>query len=434
MMTAMHFKRRWRIAALVAAGLAMGGLALESAMAQQAEPQKRDRAQNRNAARTPPAATPAAPVASAAPAAAQSFETVARQALIVDFQTGAILFEKNADERMPPSSMSKVMTAYLVFKALKEGRLSLEDMLPVSERAWRIQGSKMFVTLNSQVKVEDLIRGMIVQSGNDACIVLAEGLAGSEDAFAERMNEEARRIGLQGSNFRNSSGWPNPDHYMTSRDLATLARRLITDFPEHYKYYSELSFTYGKDEKGVPIKQGNRNPLLYKSLGADGIKTGHTDDAGYGLMASAMREGRRIIMVLNGMPSIKARGTEAERLIEWAYRDFANYTLFKAGQTVDKGDVWLGAEPSVNLVAEKDLIVTLPRRARQQMKATAIYDSPIPAPLAKGDKVGRLVVSAPGIDTIELPLVAERDVGRLGFAGRIGAAVGYLLWGGGSRR
>ena len=206
-----------------------------------------------------------------ADAGSQTLQTTARQAIIIDFQTGAVLFEKNSDERMAPSSMSKIMTTYMVFKEIKEGRLSLSDEFTVSEKAWRIQGSKMFVPLGGKVKVEDLIRGVIIQSGNDACIVLAEGIAGSEQAFAERMNDEAKRLGLTGSNFRNASGWPDPEHYMTTRDLAILAMHLIKDDPEHYKYYSEKDFTYGTDEKGTPIKQGNRNPLLYKNTGADGI-------------------------------------------------------------------------------------------------------------------------------------------------------------------
>ena len=283
--------------------------------------------------------------------AARAFETPAKAAIIIDLRTGSVLFEKNADERMPPSSMSKIMTAYVVFQALKKGDLRLDDQLVVSERAWRIQGSKMFVPLGERVKVEDLLRGMIIQSGNDACIVLAEGLAGSEEAFAERMNVVARDLGLTGSNFRNASGWPDPQHYTTARDLMTLARRLILDYPELYKFYAEKDFTYGKDEKGVPIKQGNRNPLLYKNTGADGIKTGHTEEAGYGLTASAVREGRRVITVMNGWASMRIRAEESERLMDWAFREFGTYTVFKAGQPVDKAEVWLGQQQTVPLVA-----------------------------------------------------------------------------------
>jgi D-alanyl-D-alanine carboxypeptidase (penicillin-binding protein 5/6) len=390
-----------------------------------------DAQSKKKAAQPAPAAEAPKPAAVVPTSSPLALETTARQALIMDYNTGTILFEKNADERMPPSSMSKIMTAYMVFKAIKEGRLKLDDTFPVSERAWRIQGSKMFVTLGSRVAVEDLIRGMIIQSGNDACVVLAEGLAGSEDAFAERMNEEAKKLGLTGSNFKNASGWPDPDHYMTARDLTTLAVHLIKEFPEFYKYDSEMSFTYGKDEKGVPIKQGNRNPLLYKNLGADGLKTGHTDAAGYGLTASAIRDGRRVVMVLNGLPSMRGRAEESERLLEWAYREFANFKLVEAGQPVEKADVWLGDQPTVQLTAGKDFVVTMPKRARQQLKVTAVYDGPVPAPISKGQQVGKLVLSAPGINDIELPLVASESVGKLGFAGRITAAINYLLWGSG---
>jgi D-alanyl-D-alanine carboxypeptidase len=403
----------FRYAALVAAVLLLGiSGRVPDAAAQQAQ---------RNPAEQPRIIAEEAGV--------QTLQTTARQAIIVDYQTDTVLFEKNADERMPPSSMSKIMTAYLVFKEIKEGRLSLTDTLPVSEKAWRMQGSKMFVPLGGRVTVEDLLRGMIIQSGNDACIVLAEGIAGSEEAFAERMNEEARRLGLKDSNFRNASGWPDPDHYMTARDLAILAKRLIDDFPEFYKYYSEKSFTYGVDSKGTPIRQGNRNPLLYKNTGADGIKTGHTEAAGYGLTASAVRDGRRIIMVLNGMPSMRNRAEESERLLDWAYREFGTYGLFKAGQGVETADVWLGDKPTVQLVAPKDVLVTMPRRARAQMKVTVVYDAPVPAPFTKGTELGKLIVTAPGIQTVEVPLVADSDVNQLGFTGRIGAAIGYLIWG-----
>ena len=233
------------------------------------------------------------------PTQAATMETQAEEAFLVDFQTGAVLLDKNADVRMPPSSMSKMMTAYMVFERLKDGRLSLDDELPVSEKAWRKGGSKMFVEVGDQVRVEDLLRGVIVQSGNDACIVLAEGLAGSEEAFAEQMTAKGREIGLTGSNFTNATGWPDENHYVTARDLATLAERIIVDHPEYYHYYSEKEFTWND------IRQGNRNPLLYRNVGADGLKTGHTEAAGYGLTASAMQNGRRLLLVVNGLPSVR---------------------------------------------------------------------------------------------------------------------------------
>jgi serine-type D-Ala-D-Ala carboxypeptidase (penicillin-binding protein 5/6) len=412
-----------RIATAALAGLFVLAFAAD-AFAQQQQQQRR----SRQAPAQPPAAAAAAPAQNSA-----VLETTARQAIILDFKTGKVLYEKNADQRMPPSSMSKIMTAYMAFKALKENRLQLDSMLPVSQRAWRIQGSKMFVMVGTQVKVEDLLRGMIIQSGNDACIVLAEGLAGSEEAFAEQMTVEARKIGLTGSNFRNASGWPDPDHYTTARDLAILSQRLIADFPEYYKYYAELDFTYGTDDKGKPIKQGNRNPLLYKNTGADGIKTGHTDDAGYGLTASAVRDGRRIIGVFNGWQSMRIRAEESERMMEWAFREWGTYALFKKGDAIDKADVWLGTKPTVQLLAPQDIDLTIPRRFRPQLKVVASFDSPIAAPIAPGQEIGRLVVTAPGMETMQMPLVADTGVERLGLAGRMNAALAYLLWGAGKK-
>jgi len=354
---------------------------------------------------------------------AATIDTKARNAFIVDFDTGAAILDKNADEPMPPASMSKIMTAYLVYEALKKGKLSLEDMLPVSEKAWRTGGSKMFVPYPGRVKVEDLIRGMIVQSGNDACIVLAEGLAGSEEAFVEQMNEKAKELGLANSHFTNVSGLPDSDEHMTARDLATLARRLITDFPEYYHYDAEKDFTFNK------IRQGNRNPLLYKDLGADGLKTGHTEEAGYCLTASAIRDGRRIIMVLGGMDKAATRAQESERLLEWAFREFGDYRLFKKGDVIDQADVWLGSDPKVPVTTTKDVVVTLPRAARRSMKVVAHYDRPARAPVAQGTVVGKLVITADGVDPAEFPLAAVQSVQQLGPLGRVAVAAGYLIWG-----
>ena len=357
----------------------------------------------------------------ATPAAA--IETQAREALLLDAQTGAVLLDKNSEVSMPPASMSKIMTAFMVFERLKDGRLSLDDKLAVSEKAWRMGGSKMFVEVGDQIRVEDLLRGVIVQSGNDACIVLAEGLAGSEEAFADQMTARAREIGMTGSTFANATGWPHPNHRMTARDLATLAHRLITDHPEHYHYYAEKEFTWSD------IRQGNRNPLLYKNIGADGLKTGHTEEAGYGLTASAIQNGRRLILVLNGLPSIKARSAEAERLMSWGFREFGNYALFKAGETVDEAPVWLGAEDTVPLVIADDLTVTLPRNARKGMKVSVIYDSPIPAPVPAGQEIAQLRISWPDGVPVEVPLMAGKDVEQLGPFGRIAASIKFLLLG-----
>ncbi len=363
----------------------------------------------------------------AAPAAAETIETSAKQAVIIDFQTGTTLLEKNADELMVPSSMSKLMTAYLVFDKLKEGSWKMEDMLPVSETAWKRHyksgGSLMFLPVNSSAKVGDLIRGVIIQSGNDACSVLAEAHSGSEEAFAEEATRRAHDMGMRNTTFRNASGWPDPDHLTTARDLSVLARRLITDFPDYFPIYSEKEFVYNG------IRQGNRNPLLYGVSGADGLKTGHTEAAGYGLVGTVKRGDRRVIMVINGLKSMKERAEESERLIEWAFREFSNYALFKPGDPVTDAEVWLGQAATVPLVAGEKLEVTLPRKARRDMKVTAVYNGPIAAPIKKGENLGKLVIAAPGVETMELPLVAGADVGRLGFMGRITTAVQHILWG-----
>lgn len=365
-------------------------------------------------------------VVAAASATAATMETAARQAMIQDYDTGTVLLEKNADELMHPSSMSKLMTVYMAFSKLKEGTLSLDDGFAVSERAWRTGGSKMFVHVGDRVKVEELLHGIIVQSGNDACVVIAENLASSEAEFAEQMTQKAREIGLTRSVLKNSNGWPDPEHLMTARDLATLARRLIEDFPSYYPIFKELEYTYNK------IKQGNRNPLLYKpDLGADGLKTGHTEEGGYGLTASAVRGGRRLIMVLNGLPSMKARASESERLLEWAFREFENYSLFGAGQEVSTAEVWLGDRDAVPLVSDKKVVYTLPRQGGKDIKATVVYDGPIPAPIRKGDRIATLKIAVPNMEPVELPLLAGADVGRLGFTGRLGALLKHTLWGGG---
>ncbi len=355
--------------------------------------------------------------------AAPTIETQAAQAYLVDVETGAVLLDKNADELMPPSSMSKMMTAYMVFDRLEDGRLSLDDKLTVSEKAWRKGGSKMFVEVGNQVRVEDLLRGVIVQSGNDACIVLAEGLAGSEEAFADLMTERARELGMTKSTFRNSTGWPDPNHLVTARELAILAKHIIQDHAEYYHYYSEKEFTWND------IRQGNRNPLLYRNIGADGLKTGHTEDAGYGLTASAVQNGRRLILVVNGLPSVKARSDESERLMSWGFREFDNYALFKAGDTVDEAPVWLGDEDTVPLVIAEDLKVTLPRNDRNGMQVSVVYDSPIPAPVPAGTEIAKLRVTWPGGVPVEVPLQAGAEVEQLGPFGRIAASVKFLLLG-----
>jgi D-alanyl-D-alanine carboxypeptidase (penicillin-binding protein 5/6) len=359
-----------------------------------------------------PATTPIGPL-----------DTAAKYAIAIDYHTGATLLDKDADVAMVPSSMTKLMTAYIVYGLLKAGRLTLTQELPVSERAWRMGGSKMFVSLGTQVKVEDLIRGMIVQSGNDACIVLAEGIAGSEEQFAELMNAKARELGLDKSHFRNATGWPDAEHRMSARDIATLARRLITDFPEFYKYDAEKSFKYNN------IEQANRNPLVQKGL-ADGLKTGHTDEAGYGLVASALRGGRRVILMVNGLNTMRARSEESERLLEWTFREFENVNLFAAGDTVEHVPVWLGATPTVPLVGGRDVVVTMPRGWRAKAKVSVAYESPVRAPVVRGTPMGKITVTGPGVPDLEIPLLAGADVARMGLIGRAGAVVTRMVTGG----
>jgi D-alanyl-D-alanine carboxypeptidase (penicillin-binding protein 5/6) len=359
---------------------------------------------------------------------AKAIETTASSAIVVELATGETLMEKGADAQMAPASMSKLMTLYMLFERLKAGALSLEDKFRISETAWRKGGAKsgsstMFLEPNKRIGVEDLIRGIIVQSGNDACIVVAEALSGSEETFATEMNAKAKAIGLTGSHFKNSTGWPDPEHRMTPRDLATLAKRLIQDFPEYYHYFSELSFVYNG------IKQSNRNPLLYKEKNVDGLKTGHTEESGYGLVASALRNSRRLVLVVNGLDSKKARSAEPERLLEWAYREFANYALFKPGETLDVAEVWLGQAAKVPLVIERGIHLTLPRKDRPKLTAKVAYTGPIPAPITKGQRIATLVVETPTKGKLEYPLVAGADVERLGLMGRLLAALQTILWG-----
>lgn len=361
---------------------------------------------------------------SAAPAWAQAqLETKARQAVIVDVETGAVLFEKNANEHMPTSSMSKVMTIYILFEELKKGSIKLDDTILVSEKAWRMGGSKMFIKVGERVKVEDLIRGIVIQSGNDATVAVAEGIAGTEEAFAEAMTARAKELGMKDSNFKNASGWPDPDHYSTAHDLAILAYRVITDFPEYYHYFGEKEFTFNK------IRQQNRDPLLGAVAGADGLKTGHTEIAGFGLIGSAIRDGHRVVMVINGLESDAERKEEGVRLIEWAFRNFERKTLVKEGETVDRGTVWLGKTPDVALVAAKKLDVILPRAQRNDVRMSVRYDAPLKAPVKKGTPVGTLKVEIPQQAPMEVELQAGSDVPRLGFFGRAKARAKYLFSG-----
>ena len=362
--------------------------------------------------------------------AQDSYETEATHAVIMDFATGQVLFAKDAETPMAPSSMSKMMTVLMVLEAIEAGTLSMDDELPVSEYAWRTGGaasgsSTMFLELHSHARVDDLLRGVIIQSGGDACIVLAEALSGSESAFADAMTARAHELGLSSAHFANATGWPDPDHYISALDLARLARILIADYPQYYSIWAEREFTYNG------IRQYNRNPLLGTFSGADGLKTGHTEDAGYGLVGTAVRDGQRRIIVFNGMTSNSGRTSEAERMMRAAMSDFAVYDLFAAGALVDeRAPVFMGDADTVGLQLGDAVQVALQRRARRNMTVTVVYEGPLMAPIEAGQEIGQLVVEAPGYETQAFPLFAAESVGRKGMLGRIGAALAHMIRGG----
>ncbi len=340
---------------------------------------------------------------------AQEFATKAKQAIVMDFDSGSVLFQKNADQLMPPASMAKLMTMEVVFDALKRGQLNYESPFTISEDAWRRGGSEsggssMFAKLNSDVRLEDLIRGVIIQSGNDASMAIAEGMAGSEVGFAGLMNERARKIGLSKSKFMNSTGLPHPDQLVTARDLAVLARHVIKTYPEQYKIYSEPEFTWNK------IRQRNRNPVLGKVEGADGLKTGFTEASGYGLVASATRDGRRIIIVLNGMSSSRERAAESVKLLRWSFRAFQSIDLFAANEIVGEATLYGGERSGVPLKAEGPLRIFVPIGFRDRLKADIVFNGPIRAPVEAGTKVATLQVLVDGKVSQETPLFAAEDV------------------------
>lgn len=360
---------------------------------------------------------------------ASAIEISAKNVLVMDYETGQYLYAKDHQKMIPPASMSKLMTIYMIFEKLKDGSLSLDDTFTVSENAWRKGGaasgsSTMFLKIGEKVPVRDLIQGIIIQSGNDACIVAAENLSGSEEDFAADMQKKARQLGLKHSSFANATGWPHPDQLMSVEDLARLARVIISEFPEFYHIFSEHTYTHNN------IKQGNRNPLLYSMPYADGLKTGHTEEAGFCLVASAKKDNRRLISVMAGLKSNKERSEEAEKLMSWGFREFSNYTLFKKNQVIAEIPVWLGSENNINLVVDRDVRRTLKKSSVNKVKMTAVYDKPVTAPIKKGDRLGTIKVDIPGQGDFEIPLTADRDVEKLGFFGRIVSNLHYLLFGG----
>ncbi len=376
--------------------------------------------------------TLAAPVA-AAPVLPE-FATPARQAYMKDLSNGMVLFDKGADTPMPPASMGKMMTVYVAFDMISRGEAKLDQTItvrPETWKKWHSQGSTMFLSVNEQVSVANLLHGIITLSGNDACVTLGEGLAGSEDAYVALMNRAAAKMGLKGSHFANTNGWPDPNEVVTPRDLATIAERTIRDFPGLYKkFYSDTSFTWGKTlGKGDDITQANRNPLLGRVAGADGLKTGHTDEAGYGFTGSAEQDGRRLVMVIAGLTSFNERIAQSVDFMQWGFRAWTAVPLAKAGVVVGRAPVWMGAASDVGLAGATDLKVTVPRGFSEGRKVTLVYDGPIKAPIVKGQRIAELVVTTPGLPIAHLPLVATEAVDKAGAFGRLGSAFRVLVLG-----
>ncbi len=352
----------------------------------------------------------------ALPACASAFETGATNALAVDHATGLVLFEKDADQPIPPASMSKLMTLYMLFEAIRDERVTLETRFSVSPAAQAMGGSRMFVEAGTEVPVADLIRGIIVQSGNDACVVVAEGLAGTETAFAASMTKRAVELGLEDTTLKNASGWPEEGHVMSARDLVLLSRRIIDEFPDFYEYFKETEFTWNG------ITQPNRNPLLTLGIGADGLKTGHTSEAGFGLVGSAVQDDQRIVFMVSGLDSSTTRASETEALVKWGFTAFETIKFFTEGDVVTDAEVWLGEAPSVPLVAPANLQMLVPQDALNAVSARIVYDGPIEAPIALGAPVARLVVEVPGHETVGFDLVAGAQIARGGLLTRVSAA------------
>jgi D-alanyl-D-alanine carboxypeptidase (penicillin-binding protein 5/6) len=342
-------------------------------------------------------------------ARAQSFQTSAPTAILMDADSHAVLFEKNADELTAPASMAKTMTAEVVFNELKNGRLSFDSTFTISENAWRkggasSGGSSMFAQLNTTIRLEDLLRGLIIQSGNDAAIAIAEGVAGTEENFSRLMNERARAIGLTKSTFRNATGYGHPEQKVTVRDLAKLAIHIIETYPDLYKLFGERDFTWNK------IRQQNRNPLLSMDIGADGLKTGNIDESGYGLIGSAVQNGQRLVVVVNGLKTAKDRANETRKLLDWGFRAFESRELFAEGQIVGEAQVFGGSKRSLPLVSRKPIRVLVPRGEGERLTARIIYTGPLKAPVQKGAEVARIQVNRGEMQALEMPLYANEDI------------------------
>jgi len=347
----------------------------------------------------------------------------AKQVIIFDHEADEVLYEKNADQIMKPASMAKVMTAYIIFDKLKDQSLQMSDTFLVSNRAWRMGGSRSFLELNTNVSIKDLLLGLIVQSGNDAAVVLAEGVSGGEEAFAREMNRYAKILGMNNTYFTNATGWPHPDLKTTSRDLIILTRNIINNFPKLYELFNEKIFTYNN------IKQSNRNPLLYSMNGADGLKTGHTNESGYGLIGSVKKNNRRVSIVINGLNSKKKRTFESKRLFNIVFRETALLSLFNDKKSLARANIWLGKQPQVDLVAEKAFKKIISPLELSKTKIKIQWQDPISAPIAKGDKVGDIFIDIPGKELIKQNIVSSQNIDTMSTFMKAKSILMYLLYG-----
>lgn len=355
---------------------------------------------------------------------ARAFDTRASSAFVFDVATGTVLFEKQADVALPPASMSKLMTLNMLFEALADGRTSLETRFGVSARAKAMGGSTMFLNTTDRPTVEELIQGIVVMSGNDACVVVAEALGGTDEAFSLMMTERAHALGMTNSNFANSSGWPHPEHRMSMRDLGVLATRLIEEFPQYYPYFNQTEFAF---DGRAPDNRFNRNPVLQLGIGADGLKTGHTKEAGFGLVGSALQGERRIVFVISGLESAADRAKDSEAIINWAMRQFAMKTVAEAGVELARAEVWLGEAADVGLVAGEDITLLVPALQRDAVEAQISWTGPLQAPIAAGQEVGRMVIHRAGLPDTEVPLLAAQAVAEAGFMARLNVAFDKVL-------
>jgi D-alanyl-D-alanine carboxypeptidase (penicillin-binding protein 5/6) len=350
---------------------------------------------------------------------ASAFESAARAVWVYDLTTQTVLMEKDAQTPLPPASMSKLMTVNMLFEALRDGRVTLDTRFSVSTRAKNMGGSTMFLNETDRPTVEELIQGIVVLSGNDACVTVAEGLAGTEDNFARLMNERAKALGMNNSTFANASGWPNPGQRMSVEDLGILAVRLITEFPEYYGYFGEQEFPF---DNRAPQNRHNRNPLLRLGIGADGLKTGHTEEAGYGMVGSATQGTRRVVFVISGLATDADRAQEGERIVNWTFRQFAEKTVAEKGHEFARAKVWMGDQTEVGLVAPEDVSILLPGAQLEELKGEVVYTGPFEAPITQGDTLAELVIPREDLPDAHIPLVADRSIARGGIAPRLRTA------------